>query len=91
MFEPIRVSMSTSSVYPGSTASGFEAAATIASAFAAVRDSYSMTAMNTDIDMLDGKISGAVQLSLYRAVQDLLRFGLPDRSCSSRCALDGRV
>ncbi len=27
MFEPIRVSMSTSSVYPGSTASGFEAAA----------------------------------------------------------------
>jgi glutamate dehydrogenase len=47
-------------------------AATIASAFAAVRDSYSMTAMNTDIDMLDGKISGAVQLSLYRAVQDLL-------------------
>jgi len=48
------------------------AAPAIAAAFAAVRDSYSMTALNTDIDMLDNKIGGAVQIDLYRAVQDLL-------------------
>jgi glutamate dehydrogenase len=44
----------------------------IAAAFAAVRDSYRMTALNTEIDALDTKVSGAVQLSLYAAVQDLL-------------------
>ncbi len=44
----------------------------IAQAFAAVRDSYSMTAFNTDIDALDNKVAGDVQLDLYRAVQDLL-------------------
>ena len=47
-------------------------AAEIAAAFAAVRDSYGMTALNTDIDALDNRISGSVQLSLYTAVQDLL-------------------
>jgi glutamate dehydrogenase len=46
--------------------------ASIASAFAAVRDSYGMTALNTDIDALDNRVSGALQLDLYRAVQDLL-------------------
>ena len=44
----------------------------IASAFAAVRDSYRMTALNTEIDRLDAKIPGKVQLDLYAAVQDLL-------------------
>lgn len=44
----------------------------IAQAFAAVRDSYAMTAFNTDIDALDAKVAGDVQLDLYRAVQDLL-------------------
>lgn len=44
----------------------------IAQAFAAVRDSYAMTAFNTDIDALDTKVAGNVQLDLYRAVQDLL-------------------
>jgi glutamate dehydrogenase len=44
----------------------------IASAFAAVRDSYGMTALNTAIDGLDNKISGKLQLDLYAAVQDLL-------------------
>ena len=44
----------------------------IASAFAAVRDSYAMTALNTAIDTLDTKISGKLQLELYAAVQDLL-------------------
>jgi len=46
--------------------------ASIASAFAAVRDSYGMTALNTAIDGLDNKISGKLQLDLYAAVQDLL-------------------
>ncbi len=48
------------------------APAAIASAFAAVRDSYGMTALNTAIDALDNRIPGKVQLELYAAVQDLL-------------------
>ncbi len=44
----------------------------IASAFAAVRDSYGMTALNGAIDDLDNRISGALQLDLYAAVEDLL-------------------
>jgi glutamate dehydrogenase len=44
----------------------------IAAAFAAVRDSYSLTALNTAIEDLDGKIDGAAQLSLFVAVQNLL-------------------
>ncbi|HLL26398.1 MAG TPA: NAD-glutamate dehydrogenase [Xanthobacteraceae bacterium] len=47
-------------------------AAEIAAAFAAVRDSYRMTELNGEIDALDAKISGKLQLSLYAAVQDLL-------------------
>jgi len=46
--------------------------AAIASAFAAVRDSYEMTALNTTIDGLDNKISGKLQLELYAVVQNLL-------------------
>ncbi|HXF88846.1 MAG TPA: NAD-glutamate dehydrogenase [Xanthobacteraceae bacterium] len=48
-------------------------AAAIATAFAAVRDSYDMPALNEDINALDGKVSGKVQLALYAAVEDLLR------------------
>ena len=48
-------------------------AAKIATAFAAVRDSYGMTALNTEIDGLDNKIAGGLQLDLYAAVQRLLR------------------
>ncbi|AMN38652.1 NAD-glutamate dehydrogenase [Rhodoplanes sp. Z2-YC6860] len=44
----------------------------IAAAFAAVRDSYGMPELNDEINALDGKIAGQVQLSLYAAVQDLL-------------------
>jgi glutamate dehydrogenase len=44
----------------------------IASAFALVRDSYGMSALNEAIDALDNKISGALQLELYAAIQDLL-------------------
>jgi glutamate dehydrogenase len=46
--------------------------ARIAAAFAAVRDSYGMTALNSAIDALDNKISGKLQLELYQALEDLL-------------------
>jgi glutamate dehydrogenase len=48
------------------------APARIAAAFAAVRDSYGMTALNGEIDALDAKIAGKVQLDLYAAIEDLL-------------------
>jgi glutamate dehydrogenase len=48
-------------------------AANIATAFAAVRDSYGMTALNAEIDALDNEIAGRLQLDLYAAVQRLLR------------------
>jgi glutamate dehydrogenase len=44
----------------------------IAAAFAAVRNSYDMIMLNTAIDGRDNKIPGALQLSLYAEVQDLL-------------------
>jgi glutamate dehydrogenase len=47
-------------------------AASIAAAFAAVRDSYDMPALNDEINALDGKVPGKVQLALYAAVQNLL-------------------
>ncbi|MGH6725996.1 MAG: NAD-glutamate dehydrogenase, partial [Pseudolabrys sp.] len=47
-------------------------AAAIAAAFAAVRNSYDLIALNGEIDGLDNKISGEAQLALYAAVQDLL-------------------
>jgi glutamate dehydrogenase len=47
-------------------------AATIASAFAAVRNSYDLPALNGEINALDGKVPGGLQLSLYQAVQNLL-------------------
>jgi len=46
--------------------------ADIAAAFAAVRDSYDMPELNDEINALDGKVAGKVQLSLYAGVQDLL-------------------
>jgi glutamate dehydrogenase len=48
------------------------AAPEIAKAFAAVRDSYDMPALNEEINALDGKVKGDVQLSLYETVQNLL-------------------
>jgi glutamate dehydrogenase len=44
----------------------------IAFAFAAVRDSYAMPALNGEINTLDGKVAGDIQLSLYADVQDVL-------------------
>ena len=46
--------------------------AAIASAFAATRDSYDLTALNAAIDDLDNKVSGKLQLDLYIEVQNLL-------------------
>ena len=48
------------------------AASAIAAAFAAVRNSYGMVELNAEIDALDNKVAGEVQLGLYAAVQDLL-------------------
>ncbi|MBZ0217657.1 MAG: NAD-glutamate dehydrogenase, partial [Fimbriimonadaceae bacterium] len=45
----------------------------ISAAYAAVRDSFSMGALNAAIDELDNKISGMLQIDLYLAVQTLLR------------------
>lgn len=47
-------------------------AADIAAAFAAVRDSFKLTDLNTDIDRLDTKVFGELQLDLYADVQGLL-------------------
>jgi glutamate dehydrogenase len=44
----------------------------IAAAFAAVRDSFELTALNTAIEELDNRLAGAVQLGLFAMVQDLL-------------------
>ncbi len=44
----------------------------IAAAFAAVRDSFDLTTLNTSIEGLDNTIAGAVQLGLFASVQDLL-------------------
>ena len=48
------------------------AASAVAAAFAAVRNSYRMPELNGEIDALDNKVAGEVQLSLYAAVQNLL-------------------
>jgi glutamate dehydrogenase len=46
--------------------------AAIAAAFAAVRQSYGLVELNGEIDALDSKVPGELQLSLYASVQDLL-------------------
>jgi glutamate dehydrogenase len=48
------------------------AAESIAFAFAAVRDSYDMPALNEAVNGLDNKISSAQQLSLYADIENLL-------------------
>jgi glutamate dehydrogenase len=44
----------------------------IAAAFAAVRDSFGLTALNTEIEELDDKIAGMAQVAQFAAVQNLL-------------------
>src|SRR5271165_4730916 len=50
--------------------SGFDPAP-MTRAYAAVRDSFGLHDLDAAIDALDGKIAGAMQLSLYRTVQDM--------------------
>ena len=47
-------------------------AANMAAAFAAVRDSYDMPALNDAIGALDGHVPGKVQLGLFATVESLL-------------------
>ena len=51
------------------TGAGIES---VAKAFAVVRDGFGLTALNGEIDALDGRVPGAVQLDLYGAVQEML-------------------
>ena len=44
----------------------------IAAAFAAVRNSYDLIELNSEIDALDNKIEGEAQLGLYAELQNLL-------------------
>jgi glutamate dehydrogenase len=44
----------------------------IAAAFAAVRNSYDLIGLNTDIEALDNAIPGKLQLDLFTIVQDLI-------------------
>jgi glutamate dehydrogenase len=46
--------------------------AELTSAYAAVRDSFGLQALHSEIDALDAKISGRLQLELYAIVQDTL-------------------
>ena len=46
-------------------------AADLARGFAAVRDSFDLQALHAEIDALDAQIPGALQLELYRGVQDV--------------------
>ncbi|MBJ3785244.1 NAD-glutamate dehydrogenase [Devosia sediminis] len=55
------------------TAATSSSAGEVALAYAAVRDTYGLTALNTAIDRLDGTVPGAVQLALYAQVEALLR------------------
>jgi glutamate dehydrogenase len=48
------------------------APAAIAGAFAVVRDSFELTALNSEIDALSARIAGRLQLELFAAAQDLL-------------------
>jgi glutamate dehydrogenase len=47
-------------------------ASTIALAYAATRDSFGLSELNAEIDALDDRVPGALQLELYAALQDLL-------------------
>ena len=47
----------------------------VASAYAAARDVYGLIELNAEIDALDGKVPGELQLALYAEVRNLLRQG----------------
>jgi glutamate dehydrogenase len=55
------------------TAATSASADEVALAYAAVRDTYGLSALNAAIDGLDGRVPGDLQLSLYAQVEALLR------------------
>ncbi|WEJ32297.1 NAD-glutamate dehydrogenase [Devosia sp. SD17-2] len=55
------------------TAATSASAGEVALAYAAVRDIYGLTALNTAVDALDGVVPGAVQLALYAQIAALMR------------------
>ncbi|WP_338723051.1 NAD-glutamate dehydrogenase [Devosia sp. XK-2] len=55
------------------TAATSASAGEVALAYAAVRDAYGLSALNAEIDALDGALPGSVQLALYAQVEALLR------------------
>ncbi len=55
------------------TAATSATAGEVALAYAATRDAYGLTAINAEIDALDGKVTGGVQMALYAQVGALLR------------------
>src|SRR5690606_21319937 len=55
------------------TAATSASAGEVALAYAAVRDVYGLTALNAEVDALDGVVPGAVQLALYGQIAALLR------------------
>jgi glutamate dehydrogenase len=59
-------------------------------AYAAVRDSFALQDLHAEIDALDAKISGRLQLELYAIVQDALvdRMGWFTRNLSADTSLD---
>src|SRR5690606_11714950 len=45
---------------------------TLTRAYAAVRDSFGLQALHADIEALDNKVPGALQLKLFSVIQDVL-------------------
>ena len=62
-------------------------------AYAAVRDSFGLQELHAEIDALDAKISGRMQLELYAIVQDVLgdRLSWFTRNLSPGAGLEGIV
>ena len=61
--------------------------------YAAVRDSFALQELHAEIDALDAKISGKLQLELYSIVQDVLvdRMGWFTRNLSADASLEESV
>jgi len=55
------------------TAATSASAGEVTLAYAAVRDVYGLTALNAEVDALDGVVPGAVQLALYGQIAALLK------------------
>ncbi|MGV3490843.1 MAG: NAD-glutamate dehydrogenase, partial [Devosia sp.] len=55
------------------TSASSASAGQVAAAYAVARDVYGTTALNAELDALDGKLPGKTQLALYAEVQALLK------------------